>query len=222
MAATSFETAAGRNSNLIRKALQGAVLLGDFLTLPAVTTLAATGGQVNVPTGLESVGWTSEDGLTFAKDTNTSDVRGWGSGSFLRRDIQSQDLSIQFTALETKKQTQELKLGRALTTAELTLSADGEVKQDILDRPGLRYWRVVAIAVDGDGADRIFLAKIYHKAVVSAMDDENWTDGDNPIQYNVTMSALPDDEEGTVGCELLFGPGFVSRATEMGFTPATP
>lgn len=216
MAPSTFDAAAARNQGLVRKALKGAVLLGKHSVAPIITTLNATGGQIEVPEQYESVGWISEDGLTFTREREISDVRGWGSGSFLRRDIQSEDHGIQFAALETKRLTHELRAGRDLANEQM--SAEGEWKYDILEKPGLFYWRVLALGVDGDGADRFYTAKVYHKAVVTEMDDEAWTDGDDPLMYNVTLSAVPDDETGTLGTEFIFGPGALAAAEAMGLT----
>jgi hypothetical protein len=214
----SFETAAARQAANIRKPLQGTVLLGKYGTAPVITSLVATGGQVAIPTTYKSVGWVSEDGLAFAKSRETSDVRGWGSASFLRRDIKSEDHTLQFTALETKQLTLELKMSRDLSAIQM--SAGGEYKYDILDRPGVLYWRTISLGADGDGSTRFYLAKVYHKMSVTEMDDESWSDGDDPLQYNVTMSAVPDDVTGTLGTEFLFGPGALAAAAAMGITVA--
>lgn len=218
MAAASFETVAHRDAGLIRKPLRGAVLLGKYGTAPAITTLVASGGQITVPTGYESVGWIGEDGLTWAKDTSTSDLRGWGSASFLRRDIQSQDRTAQFVALETKRLTKELIEGMDLSAAQV--SAGGELKISIPDRPNTQYWRLLAIGQDGSGTDLFYTARVYHKVSVTNVDDEVWSDGDDPLSYNVTLSAYPDDTLGTLGDDYLFGPGLLTLATRMGYTVA--
>lgn len=214
----SFETVAARDNSNIRKPLKGTVLLGKFETAAIITTLVATGGQIAVPNTYESVGWISEDGLTFTRDREFSDVRGWGSGTFLRRDIRSDDHSVAFTALETKRLTKELRENRDLSANEM--SAGGEWKYDLLDRPDVKYWRVLNIGVDGAGTSRFYMAKFYHRMSVSEMDDEAWSDGDDPLQYNVTMTAEPDPVAGVVGTEFLFGPGALAAAEAMGITVA--
>lgn len=215
----SFEELADRRSSLIRKALRGTVLLGKHEVAPVITTLTAAGGQIEVPEDYESVGWISEDGLSFERDREITDVRGWGSGAFLRRDIQSEDHTLQFAALETKRLTHELRAGRDLS--DNTMSADGEWKYDILERPGVYYWRVLALGVDGTAENPWYVARVYHKATVTEMDDEAWSDDDDPLMYNVTLSAVPDEDAGgTLGTEFIFGPGALAAAEAMGLTVA--
>jgi len=218
MAAASFETVADRDGGQIRKPLRGAVLFGKYGTASAITTLVASGGQITVPTGYESVGWIGEDGLTWSKSTDTSDVRGWGSASFLRRDIKAQDRTAQFVALETKRLTKELIEGMDLSTS--TISTGGELKIDIPDRPNTQYWRMLAIGQDGSGSSLFYVARVYHKVTVTNVDDEVWSDGDNPLQYNITVSAFPDDTLGTLGSDFMFGPGLLTLGVGMGYTLA--
>lgn len=214
----AFEDTVARNADLVRKPLQGSVLLGRYPTDPIVDTLVAADG-ITIPTGYESVGWISEDGVTFSNDQEVSDVRGWGASSFLRRDIQSSDKTIQFACLESKRLTYELSTGLDLSAKKF--STLGELKFDYPDRPPTKYWRVLAIGVDGDGANRYYMARFFPRASVTEVDDETWSDGDDPLMRNVTMSALIDNAAGYVGREFLFGPGAKAAAVAMGWTVAT-
>lgn len=216
----TFETAVAQNSDLIRKPLRGSVLLGNYPDAAEIDTLVATGGGVTIPTGYTSVGWISEDGLTFANDVNVSDVRGWGASSFLRRDIQSQDKTLQFAALESSRLTMELRTSLDLSAAN-TVAASGEWSFDVPDRPPTKYWRVLCLGYDGDGDDRIWLARWFPRATVSDMDDEVWSDGDDPLTTNCTMSALVDDAVGVVERNFWFGPGVLGHAVSMGLVVGT-
>jgi hypothetical protein len=218
MAPATFETVANRKTSTIRKPLKGTMLLGVHPTAAVITTLVATGGQIEMPVSYTSLGWLSEDGLTFSREREFSEVRGWGSGTFLRRDIRSDDHTLSFAALETKKITKELRDNVDL--AAVTMSAAGEFKYDLPDRPDVRAWRGVALGADGAGATRFYVAKVYHKLTVTEMDDEAWSDGDDPLAYNVTMSAEVDSGTGTIGTEFMFGPGALAAAADMGITVA--
>lgn len=220
MAPATFDAVVDRNSDLVFKPMQGGVLLGDYPTAPAITTLVAASGQIEMPNTYTSVGYISEDGATFSKSRETSDIRAWGVASFVRRDIVSEDNTVAFTALETNLKTLELKHSRSLGSTEV--STAGELAIPILARPEQKYWRVVTLGKDGVGASLIYFAKIYYKASVSEMDDEAWTDGDGNLSYSVTMSAEPDATLGTIGTELIFGPGLLAKAVAMGFTVETP
>lgn len=221
MAAADFDTVADRNSDLIFKAVKGAVLLAPYSTSEAVTTVVATGGQINVPTGFTSVGWISDDGATFSRNTDTSDISGWGSGAFLRRDITSSDLTLQFTALETRANTMGLREGKLYTGTSAQVSVAGEWSSEIPDKPDVLYYRALTIGMDGSGDSLIYFVRALDKVMVSDMDDEVWSNGDDPINFNVTLSALPDGETGVVGRTILCGPGLLAKAVDMGFTVAT-
>lgn len=211
----SFETVAGRNSSLIRKALGGAMLLAPWPSGPVISTLTATAGQIAVPAEFESVGWIGEDGLSWSSDQETSEVMGWGSGTVLRRDIQSETETVQFVALETKRLTKELESGQDLSAT--TMSAAGEVVITKSIRPPNRYWRALALAVDGDGDQRYYLAKMFAKAS-AAKGDQTWSSGDDPIGYDATLTAYVDDAAGFAVREFLFGPGALAAADAMGWT----
>lgn len=215
---STFEAVAAQNRGNIRKPLRGTVLIGRYPAAEVISTLVAPNGELVVPTSYESVGWISEDGVTFTKDREVTDVRGWGATSFLRRDIQSEDNTIQFAALETKRLTHELRTNLDLSGVEM--SADGEWKYDLPDRPDIAYFRVLVVGVDGISGVPFYTAKHFPMCVVTEMDDESWSDGDDPAVFNVTLSALVDDEAGKVGTEFLFGPGALAAAEDMGITVA--
>lgn len=220
MVAASFDTVAAQKSGNIRKPLAGTVLLGKYGTAAAITTLVATGGQITAPADHESVGWISEDGLTFSKSRDISEVRGWGATTVLRRDIRTEDNTLQFAALETKRLTYELKMSRDLSGTAGQMSAAGEWKVDIPTRADIMWWRLCALGKDGAGASLFYVARVFHKCMVTDMDDEAWTDGDDPLKYGVTMGSVPDDVLGTIGTEFIFGPGALAAAAAMGLTVA--
>lgn len=221
MAAASFDTVAAQKSGNIRKAIAGTVLLGKYATASAITTLVAPSGQILMPSDHESCGWISEDGLTFSRSQEISEVRGWGAATVLRRDIRTQDSTIQFAALETKRLIYELKMSRDLTGSAAQMTAGGEWKVDMPVRPDIMWWRVCALGKDGAGSSLYYTAKVFHKMLVTDMDDEAWSDGDDPLKYGVTMGAVPDDTLGTLGTEFIFGPGALAAATAMGLTVAS-
>jgi len=206
-----------RNSDLLRKPLQGTVILGRWPSAPDITTLTAVDG-ITLPVGYESAGWISEDGLTFGSDMEVSEVRGWGASSMLRRDIASTDKTMAFSALETKRLTKELTTGLDLSTT--TMGATGQVVITHPDRMPTKYWRALALGVDGDGDQRYYMAKFYPKCSVSEREEEGWSDGDDPLMYGVTLSALIDDSIGTSCREFLFGPGALAAAAAMGWALA--
>lgn len=214
-----LKTLAGYNSDLIRRPLFGGVFLAPYSTaLP--TSLIATGGQVTLPAAFESAGRISEDGLTFASDMNMQEVRGWGSTSVLRRDIESIDVTLQFAMLETKRLAYEVMSG--LSLKDVTMSSAGEWKFTMPSQPPTKYWRVIALGADGTGDGRYYMAKVFGRMSLTEQDDETWqASDDSPLMRNVTLGADQDDVAGGPYTEYLFGPGAKAAAAAMGITVAT-
>lgn len=206
------------DSTLIRRPIFGGVFLAPYST-PLVESLVAADGQVALPAGYESVGRVSEDGLTFGTEREMVEVRGYGSTSVLRRDVQSIDVTLQFAMLETKRLAYEVTSGLDLSEVEMT--ADGEWKYTMPSQPATRYWRAVAIGADGAGQDRYYMAKIFGRVSVTETDDEVWQSSDEaPLMRNVTLGSDEDDEAGGPYSELLFGPGALAAAERMGIAVA--
>lgn len=216
MAPRTFESIADRKQQLIRKGIKGLVAVGKYGTAPLLTTLVATGGQIELPITYESCGWLSEDGSTKAQNRTLSQIRGWGSTSVLREDITGDEKSLQFTMIEDRRVSRELYEGVDLSA--VTMSAAGELKYDIPDRPSVQYWRAVELVADGAGDSLIYLATAYHKTSVGETGDLVQANGDDPTTRQVTLSAVPDDVTGTLGTNFIFGPGALAYADEMGYT----
>jgi hypothetical protein len=202
----------------IRKPQFGGVFVGDWPSADPVTTLTATGGQVALPDSYESVGRISEDGVTVTRDMEMSETRGWGSSSILRRDVESLDVSVQFSMLETRLKAYEISMG--LNLSALTMSAAGEFKVDMPTLPQVKYWRVLLLAADGVGDSRYYFGKWFPKMTLSEIDDETFSQGDDPVMRNVTLGSDVDDEAGGMYTEFLFGPGALAAAERMGITVA--
>jgi|SRR5215217_1544342 len=215
MANVTFEAAANRNDGSIRKALKGLVMVAPFDSTSPVTTLVATGGQINVPTGFNSVGWITEDGASENGSLDTSELRAWGSATPVRRDITGADASITFTMMEDNRFARELYDSLDLSAA--TVSAAGELKYDIQAQPDIRYYRVIVLGLDGSGATRRYFGSTYHKVSVTDRDDLVSANGDSAYARGVTLSALPDDDLATLGTRFAFGPGLLARAVEEGY-----
>lgn len=207
------------NGDLIRRPIFGGVFLAPY-SAPLPTTLVATNGQVTLPAAYETVGRISEDGLTFSSDRNMQEVRGWGSTSVLRRDVESIDVTLQFAMLETKRLAYEVMSG--LDLADVEMSAGGEWKFTMPSQPPVRYWRCIAIGADGTGDERYYMAKMFGRMSLTDQDDETWQASDDaPLMRNVTLGADEDDATGGPYQEFLFGPGALAAATAMGMTVAS-
>lgn len=206
------------NAKNIRRPIFGGVFLAPE-SAPLVTTLVAATGQVAIPDTYESVGRISEDGLTFAMDREMQEVRGWGSTSVLRRDVQSIDVTLQFAMLETKRIAYEVTSGLDLSEVEMT--AAGEWSFTMPSTPPTKYWRAIAIGADGAGSERYHMAKVFGRVSLTETDDETFQASDEaPLMRNVTLGSDEDDEAGGPYTEFLFGPGALAAAERMGITVA--
>ncbi|MBB5154956.1 phage tail tube protein [Saccharopolyspora phatthalungensis] len=218
---TTYDALKKKQSDLIRKALEGSIFIADASAdLPTALTTGATSDLLPLPTGYEDIGWVDKgDGATWSKSVDTSDVNSWGAVEPTRRDITKQTDGLKFTAQETKRRTLELYEGVNLSgvTPDATT---GEVTFDRPPRPTTRTFRAFGLFVDGVGPDTIYVAKLAPKADVTDTGDQKWSDGDDPVGYEVTMTANYDDEVGTAMRFFFGGPGWKALLEEMGFTTA--
>lgn len=220
---TTYDALKKKQSDLIRKALEGSIFIADHTAdLPTALTSGADGKLLALPPGYEDVGWVDKgDGATWSRSVDTSEVDSWGAVEPTRTDITKQTDGLKFTAQETKRKTLELYEGLNLSgvTPDATT---GEVRFDRPARPSTRYFRAFGLFVDGVGADAIYVAKLAPKATVTDTGDQKWSDGDDPVGYDVTLTAKYDDDAKTAMRFFFGGPGWKALLADMGFTAAPP
>ncbi|RZT87459.1 hypothetical protein EV383_4383 [Pseudonocardia sediminis] len=215
----SLETHLEFDAKNIRRAVLGGVLLAPE-SAPLITTLVAASGQIKIPDVYESVGRLSDEGVSFTLDRSMQEVRGWGSSSVLRRDVESIDTDMSFGMLETKRKAYEVYHGLDLSGVQM--SAAGEWKFTQPSQPVTKYWRAVALGADGQGASRFYMARVFGRVSLSENEDEQWNNSDDaPKMFGVTLAADEDDEAGGPYSEYLFGPGALAAAQRMGITVAS-
>lgn len=220
---TTYDELKNLQSDLIRKALEGSIFLAPYTaTLPIALTAGDGAGLLPLPDGYEDVGWCDKgDGATWSRSVDTSDVTSWGSAEPTRRDITKQSDGLKFTGQETKRSTIELYEGVDLSTV-VPAATTGEITFDRPSRPATRYFRVFGLFQDGVGADAIYVAKLLPRANVTDSGDQKWTDGDDPVGYEVTLTANYDEVAKTSMRFFFGGPGWRSRLVDMGFPALTP
>src|SRR5262245_52409960 len=99
-----------KQNELIRKALDAEVYLASATVAVPSTILDATGGP-KLPTGFMPLGHHTDDGLTWGRETETSDITSHGATEPTRSDIRRVTRTIQVSAQETNKQAIEAHLG---------------------------------------------------------------------------------------------------------------
>lgn len=101
----------------IRKGLQGSVFVKPYVVGdPAITALMDANGLLALPSGYTDVGRITKDqGASWTRDVETSDVTSLGAASPTRRDIVSDVTGLAFTMQESKRQVFELHEGLDLS-----------------------------------------------------------------------------------------------------------
>lgn len=215
MATWADEVTAMKKNALIRKALDAVVLLAPPDTALPTTITDATGSGLVLPAAFLPLGHHSEDGLTFAREVETSDITSHGAVEPTRSDIRRITSTLAVTAQETNKQTIEASLGISLGA---TLPASGELTVDEPTRPKAVYYRLLALSVDDSDDGEIYMARIFARAKVTELGEQTWSDGDDAMVRALTFQAFQDAEEGVSVRHLFGGPGWKAGAVDAGFT----
>lgn len=209
-----------KQAELIRKARQGSVFVGETSVL-AITdlTAGATAALAALPTGMDDLGWTTNDGASFSRDVATSEVTSWGSAAATRTDINSDTSAMTVSCQETKALT--LAVGTGIDLAALKASADattGEVQIQKPATPASKTYRVLSLAVDQGDAGEIYIARYFPRGKVTGFAEQSFGGGDDPILWGVTFTGEPDSALGYSESWILGGPGWKALLTKMGFT----
>lgn len=213
----SIATLAARQSKLIRKALD-AVVFAAPTTAAAVTAITTGAGAtlVTLPVEYSSLGHhTEDDGINWTREVDVADVRSHGSSEPTRRDITSDVTGLVVLAQETKLQTMEMfhNVDLSTVTPDATTS---EIGFNRTSQPATRYYRLLALAQDGAGADTIYFARFCPRASLTEFADQPWTKGDE-VRWPLTFTAYVDDDLGYSMREMWGGPGIAALVDDMGF-----
>lgn len=211
----SFSELQNHADSLIRKGLSGSIFVKPYAAGDAeIDALKDGTGLLALPTGYTDVGRITKDqGASWTRDVETSDVTSLGAASPTRTDIVSVTSGLAFTMQESKRQVFELHEG--LDLSAVTYDTNGNVTWDAPDRPADLYYRVLALFKDGEGADAVYFAKWLPRAKVTETGEQSWNE-QNELQYPVTLRAFVDDTAGTAVRTLWAGS--TARLTAMGFT----
>jgi hypothetical protein len=224
----TFDEAKNQNTALIRKALGGAFFLGeeDATAITALTTYtAAVTGPPAVPEKIElldleaagyfDVGYLTDDGIQFSNETSQSDVSSWQSTQPTRSDIISDTDTLTVVMQETNIQT--LGLFTGADVAAITLGTNtSELGIAKPERPAARFYRGLALAVDGEGAGEFFIGRYYPRLKVTGRNDQQYGKGDDPISWGVTMTAFVDATLGYSSKLVFGGRGWKAKIADMG------
>lgn len=154
---------------------------GCLYYAPADTALPAD-ATTALPAAYTCVGYLSEDGVTNATDTDTTDINEMG-GIKVLSEISGYGETWQFNMIETNEASLKLRFG----TANVTGTADKLTVYHAIPS-GESLVLVFEIAMTGNRVKRIVVAD----GTITEFDDTTYSAGD-AIGYGVTMSANPSD-----------------------------
>jgi hypothetical protein len=209
-----------KKTELIRKARDGSVFCGPISTtaITAITSGASQALSV-LPTGMVDIGWTTTDGVSYSRTTETSDIRSFGSVEPTRSDVTSDEITMAVTMQETSKTTLELYTGANLSTATATATT-GEFAIAKPALPGYTYYRIAGLFVDTGDAGEIYIMRYMPRARVTEFGEQQFNDADEAITYPVTFTGYEDSTLGYSHKWFFGGPGWFALLSSMDITTA--
>lgn len=211
-----------KQNDLIRKALDGSVFIGDS-SVALITSLTVDGPVTGTPTlamlpeGMEDLGLISDDGAKFANDISTSDITSWGKVEPSRRDITKDVTSLQITAQETKLVT----LAAYAGVAKSTITPDattGEVHVTKPSRPTALTYRLLTLGVDQTDDGEIYYGVSMPRVQLTDKGDLSLMSGDDGAFYDSTWTAYTDPVAGFAVRFMFGGPGWKPLLAAMGWS----
>lgn len=216
-----YATLRDKKTELIRKARDGSVFVAPIATTSITALTTGAGADLaTLPVGFEDLGWTSTDGVSYSRTTETSDVRSFGSVEPTRSDVTSDTITMGCTAQETKLLSLGLYTGADLS-ASLATVVTGEFSIEKPARPGARYYRVLGLFVDDADGGEVYIARYMPRARVTEFGEQQFTDGDVPISYPMTWTGYEDSTLGYSHRWIFGGPGWLALLDEMGIEQDT-
>lgn len=209
-----------KKTELIRKARDGSAFIADISATAITTLTTGAGADLNaLPAAYEDLGWTSTDGATYARSTESSEVKSFGSVEPTRSDVTSDTITMAVTAQETKLLTLGLYTGADLSSTQAAATT-GEFQVEKPARPGFRYYRLLGLFVDDTDDGELYVARFMPRARVTEFGDQQFTDGEDPISYPLTFTGYEDSVLGYSHKWFFGGPGWLALLASMGITQA--
>lgn len=209
-------------TQLIRVAKNGSVFLAPYATaVPAALTSGASAALVALPAGYEDLGLTSDDGSTFGREVEESNITSFGHTEPTRSDVISDTTTMQVVAQETKLLTLGLYTG-ADTSALTADATTGELSIEKPQVPETLHYRLMSVYVDQYEGDDIYYARILPRAKVTSYGDQQFNKGDGAfIGYDLTFTGFYDETLGYSERWVFSGPGWLALLADMNVSQAS-
>lgn len=207
-----------RKNQLIRKAKEGTVFVDTMKSDILTSITEGAEAALSLPPTLVdgSLGWFTEDGVSFAGDVQESNINSWGALEPTRREITTDTTTISVTAQETNLINIGLYTGNDFdalkpdpTTGELIVTKP--------PRPRLRHFRTFALAVDEYEGEEVYIGRYLPRASVSRAPEQVYTGGDTALTWGLTFTSSVDSEAGYSERYFFAGPGWKAMLEEAGF-----
>jgi hypothetical protein len=188
-------------TELVRKVLFGSVLVRDYdpaVNLATFSPFDDTSGDLrgDLLTGTPAwsdVGYLDESGVEWTPAFTTADTTGWQTRQAVRTDITEDSETAKIVCLESTPVVEALYYNRAIS--ELPALGAHPYKVTKPKTPELNYRSMLFLGVDGSGASRQYVAKLYPRCLVTKPDKQSWAPK-TELQYPMTITPFPDSVSG--------------------------
>lgn len=145
----------------------------------APTTATAPTSSDSTLTGFTELGYVSTDGVTYATDKATAQIRAWQNGDLIREVVTEGTATYEFMLMESNQAAIELYFGSTMVDGKIEANptATGGVKSFVID------------VVDGDKVIRHYIPR----GEVLSVSEQTFVNGD-AVMYGVTVTAYVTDE----------------------------
>lgn len=212
----NYAALADKKESLVRKALDGSLFVAP-LSAPAIVNLTGADSTLAaLPEGYGDGGLTTDEGIRFGREVETSDITSWGRVEPTRSDINSDVTTWQVDFQELKRLTIGLYTGADMSVVTPDPTS-GELQIPKPARPSARYYRQLALAVDESEYGEIYVARFFPRARATNWAEQAFAKGDNAINWGMTFTAYVDEDLGYSQNDLFGGPGWKAMLADMGF-----
>lgn len=220
----TFGEVQGHKDELWRKALGAIVAVTPYSTAAITNILDPTTGTLAaLPAAWTQLGRPTEDGITWPRETEVSELFGMGSVNPARSDIRRVTKRVSFTLAEVRKAGMELAQGITITPTVTKVPATTGNQHLTYDEPELPtypYMRLIAIARDVTAGGEMYIARQLLRCRVTEVGEETWSDQDQAMVQQLTLTAYHDSVAGTAMRHFRGGPGYGQVIVNEGFTAA--
>lgn len=210
MATTTWDALFKGRSDLVRKALYGSVLVQDY-TVAAAQTFASfapfdadTGLLTALSTNWTDLGYLTDNGIEFGKDTNFADTMGWQTRDKLRSDA-TQDLdTATMEFLETKPQIEMIYNSLPLSSGSDIGATNYSYAKPAV--PALLFRSLLFIGVDGSGDQVEYVVRLWPRCLMNGPDKYSWS-ASKEASWPMKFTPYPDSNAGFASKTWRDGPG---------------